>query len=283
MSSSEPSRLNRVKGHNLLIYAAIMGIGGRMGSKLFALAHGDDDIKVVGATEASGSSLLGQDAGVVSAVGGLGIKVTDDLAEACKEADGIIDFTVPVATLAHARYAAEHNVAMVIGTTGFSSDERKQLEKLADGFPCVLAPNMSIGVNVMFNAAKKLAQSLGDDYDVEIVEAHHRNKVDAPSGTALRLADVVADALGRDIEEVGTFSRHGAIGPRGDKEIGIQTIRGGDIVGEHTVMFIGPGERIELTHRAANRDNFASGAIRALKWVVGRPPGLYSMDDVLGL
>ena len=274
-----------------MINAAIMGIGGRMGSKIFALAHGDDDIKVVGATEVSGSSLLGQDAGTVSAVGGIGVEITDDLGEACAGpsgitggiADGIIDFTVPVATLTHARYAAEHNVAMVIGTTGFSPEQRKQLEKLADGFPCVLAPNMSIGVNVMFNAAKKLAQSLGDDYDVEIVEAHHRNKVDAPSGTALKLAEVVANALGRDIEEVGTFSRHGAIGPRGDKEIGIQTIRGGDIVGEHTVMFIGTGERIELTHRAASRDNFASGAIRALKWVVGRPPGLYSMDDVLGL
>jgi 4-hydroxy-tetrahydrodipicolinate reductase len=172
---------------------------------------------------------------------------------------------------------------MVIGTTGFRSDEKIRLEELAGKFPCVVSPNMSIGVNVMFEITKKLAELLGNEFDVEIIEAHHRQKKDSPSGTAIRLGEIVAEATGRDFSDVARFERHGHVGERGLNEIGIQAIRGGDIIGEHCVLFCGNGERVELTHRATNRDNFARGAIRALRWIIGKPPGIYTMRDVLGI
>jgi 4-hydroxy-tetrahydrodipicolinate reductase len=178
--------------------------------------------------------------------------------------------------------AAEHKRPIVIGSTGFSADEMDRIRKFAQNVPCVLAPNMSVGVNVMFKLLKIVAETLGDDYDVEILEVHHRLKKDAPSGTALKMAQVVAEALGRELDEVGIYERKGLIGERSKKEIGIQALRAGDIVGEHTVIFGAVGERLELIHRAHSRDNFARGAIRAAKWVVRQEPGLYDMQDVLG-
>jgi 4-hydroxy-tetrahydrodipicolinate reductase len=183
-----------------------------------------------------------------------------------------------------ARKAAEHKKAMVIGTTGLSPENLAELAELAAGnFPCVQAPNMAVGVNVLFKIAKKAASILGDAYDIEIVEAHHRMKKDAPSGTALKLGEMVAEGVNRNLAEVGVYARHGMIGERTDKEIGIQTVRAGDIVGEHTVYFAGAGERLEITHRAHSRDNFARGAALAAAWVAGKPNGMYTMFDVLGL
>lgn len=266
-----------------MIKTAITGVAGRMGGRILSLLREEEGIKIVGATEREEHSVIGKDAGVVAGGEQIGVLVFHGIEEAAFNADVLVDFTVPGATLSNAEYASKTGKAMVIGTTGFSDDEKKQLEGLAKGFSCVLSPNMSIGVNVMFEVARKLAQSLGDEFDVEIVEAHHRFKVDSPSATALKLGEVVAEALGRDFKKAVRFERYGRIGERRKDEIGIQTIRGGDIVGEHTLIFCGIGERVEFIHRALNRDNFARGAIRALKWVVGKPPGIYTMKDVLGI
>jgi 4-hydroxy-tetrahydrodipicolinate reductase len=199
------------------------------------------------------------------------------------QGDVIIDFTFHEATMEIARQASRKNKPMVIGTTGLSQDNLQELAELCNDFPCVQAPNMAVGVNVLFKLAAKVASILGNDYDMEIVEAHHRMKKDAPSGTAMKLGEVMAQAVGRDLEKDGVFARHGIIGERTDTEIGLQTIRAGDIVGEHTVYFAGAGERLELTHRAHSRDNFARGAALAAAWVVKQASGLYNMFDVLGL
>jgi 4-hydroxy-tetrahydrodipicolinate reductase len=185
--------------------------------------------------------------------------------------------------MAHLREASRRGKAMVIGTTGFTKEDMAEIESLTRNIPCVLASNMSLGVNLLLRVLKDIAKVLGDDYDVEIIEAHHRLKKDAPSGTALRMAEAVAGALGRDLDEVAVYARKGMIGQRGKKEIGIQTIRAGDIVGEHTVIFGGLGERVEITHKASSRDTFARGALRAALWLGGKPAGLYDMQDVLGL
>lgn len=266
-----------------MIKVAVAGVTGRMGSRILSLLIDDIDCEVVGATEYKGHPSIGKDAGLAANIGDLRIPISGNMEEAAKQADVIVDFTLPEATIEHARFASKSGKAMVIGTTGFSNDEKTALLSLTSEFPCILAPNMSIGVNVMFEVAKRLASLLGDEYDVEIVEAHHKHKVDAPSGTALKLAEVIAHSLGRDLDEVGRYERYGKIGERPEAEIGIQTLRGGDVVGEHTAFFFGHGERIELTHRATNRDNFARGAIRAVKWIAGKSPGLYDMNDVLGI
>ncbi len=266
-----------------MIKTAIAGIAGKMGGRILSLIREEEGIKIIGATERQGHPIIGKDVGVYAGGDQIGVLVSDKIEEAAFDADVIVDFTSPGAALSNAEYASKTGKAMVIGTTGFSEYEKKELESLAKGFPCVISPNMSIGVNVMFEVAKRLAQLLGDGFDVEIIEAHHRFKADAPSGTALRLGEVVAEALGRDFREAARFERYGRIGERKGDEIGIQTIRGGDIVGEHTLIFCGIGERLELTHRALSRDNFARGAIRALKWVVGKPPGIYTMKEVLGI
>lgn len=260
-----------------------MGAAGRMGQRIINFLDREREIKIIGAVEESGHPSLGSDAGTLAGIGDINVPLTSELSESSSEADVIVDFTSPDSTLAAAEYASREGKAMVIGTTGFTPQERSKLEELSQTFPCVIAPNMSIGVNVMFEMTEILARTLGDEYDVEIIEAHHRHKVDSPSGTALRLGEAAAEGLGRDFQDVATFERHGRIGERQQKEIGMQTIRGGDIVGEHTVMFIGEGERIELTHRALNRDNFAKGVVRAVKWIYGKPPGIYTMKDVLAL
>ncbi|NPA94294.1 MAG: 4-hydroxy-tetrahydrodipicolinate reductase [Thermodesulfobacteria bacterium] len=266
-----------------MVRAIVAGAGGRMGGRIITMISQTDGIELSAAFERPDSPVIGQDAGVVAGVGELGVKIEDSLDAVIDKGDVIIDFTFHEASVQHAKKAAEKGRAMVIGTTGFSNEEYAALDEYSKKFPLVLAPNMSVGVNLLYKLLETAATVLGDDYDVEIVEAHHRMKKDAPSGTALQLGRVVAKALGRDFDEVAVFERHGLIGERSKKEIGIQTIRAGDIVGEHTVLFGGIGERIEITHKASSRDTFAKGAVRAALWVVGKPAGRYSMQDVLGL
>ena len=236
----------------------------------------------MGAVERKGHAAVGEDAGEVAGCGRLGVPVTDDLTIA-DGAEVLIDFTTPDATLAHLEVMAARRKAMVIGTTGFSPDQLAELRTRARPIPCVFSPNMSVGVNVMLKVLADMARTLGEEYDIEILEAHHRLKKDAPSGTALKMAQVLAKAMGRDLDAVAAYGRKGMIGKRKRGEIGIQVIRAGDIVGDHTVLFGGMGERIELTHRAQSRDTFARGALRAARWVVKQPAGLYDMQDVLGL
>jgi len=266
-----------------MVNVAIAGAAGRMGMRITALALDNPEMKVVGAFEKKGHEKIGQDIGTLTGGADTGVILTDNADAAIKDADVVIDFTSVVSTLGNLRKCADMKKAMVTGTTGFGEDDLKEIQAIARGIPCVFAPNMSVGINLLFKILRDVARTLGEEYDVEIIEAHHRLKKDAPSGTALKLAQVVADALGLDLEEAAVYARKGMIGERKKKEIGIQTVRAGDIVGEHTVLFGGTGERIEITHRASSRDTFAKGAIRAALWVYGREPGLYDMLDVLGL
>ena len=268
-----------------MIKAVVTGAAGRMGSRIINLLSSAEGIRLSGAIERKGHALVGKDsygpAGLPA--GGVLTMITDDLAAALKAGDVLIDFTFPESSLEHIRTCAELGKPAVIGSTGFSVPQLDEIRKLVQQIPCVLSPNMSIGVNLCFKILEEVARTVGEDYDMEIVEAHHRMKKDAPSGTAVKMAQVLADAVHRNLDEVGVYARKGMIGERSKKEIGIQTLRAGDIVGEHTVMFAGKGERIEITHRAHSRDTFAAGALRAAKWVAGQKPGLYDMRDVLGL
>jgi len=266
-----------------MIQVMVAGAAGRMGQRIIHMIHQHPETKLSGAFELPENPCVGRDAGLVSGTGELGVAISGSLAEARGGADVLIDFTSPQATLQHIRAAADSGLAMVIGTTGIAGEVLNEVKTHARKIQCVLAPNMSVGVNVMFKIAGEMARILGADYDMEILEVHHRLKKDAPSGTAMRLAQILADAANRDLEQVGVYERKGMIGERSREEIGIQTWRAGDITGEHTVMFGGVGERLELIHRAHNRDNFARGAVRAALWVVQQPKGLYDMQDVLGL
>ncbi len=262
----------------------VAGAAGRMGQRIIHMVQAHPELELAGAFEAPGNPAIGRDAGAISGMEPTGVPISEGLATVIDRGDVLIDFTFHAATVTFARLAAEHGRAMVIGTTGLGESELAEIRTLAKGhFPCVQSPNMAVGVNVLFKLVAKTAAVLGDAYDVEIVEAHHRMKKDAPSGTALKLGQMAASALGRDLVEVGVMERNGIIGERTAKEIGIQTIRGGDIVGEHTVYFAGAGERLEITHRATSRDNFARGATLAAAWVLGRPNGMYTMFDVLDL
>ncbi len=262
----------------------VAGAAGRMGKRLVELVDAHPETRLVGALEHPDSPLLGRDAGEIAGLGSLGVKLVGSHRElAAAGARVIIDFTAPAATLANVTWAAAQGVAMVIGTTGLEPAERAELASAAQRIPIVFAPNMSVGVNVLFKVAAEVARILGEDFDVEILEAHHNQKKDAPSGTAVHLGEIVAAVLGRDYEREAVFTRRGFTGVRSKTEIGMQTLRGGDIVGEHTVMFAGCGERLELIHRAHSRDNFAAGAVRAALWLAGRTPGFYDMQDVLGL
>jgi 4-hydroxy-tetrahydrodipicolinate reductase len=216
-------------------------------------------------------------------VGELKVQIEAELKAVIKKGEVVIDFTAAEASLKNMEIAAQHHKPMVVGSTGFSAQQMEKVKQLTKEFPCVLAPNMSVGVNLMFKIVEEVARVLGGDYDCEIVEAHHRMKKDAPSGTALRLGEVVSHGLGRKWEAVGVYGRKGMVGERSRDEIGMHAIRAGDIVGDHTVLFGGTGERIEITHRAHTRDTFAQGAVRAAQWVVKQKPGLYDMGDVLGL
>lgn len=265
-----------------MVNAVVSGAGGRMGRRLIELVSADAELRLVGAVEHDKHPALGRDAGEVSGCGPLGVKVTPDFAAAVEAADVAIEFSLPGPSLEHLRVASQRGKAMVIGTTGFTEKDRTEIAELASRIPCFLSPNMSMGVNVVLKMLRDVAPLLGDDFDVEIVEAHHRTKVDAPSGTALRMAEVIAAALGRDLKKVGAMGRSGITGERARETIGVQAVRAGDIVGEHTVIFGGLGERIEIKHVAHSRDNFARGAIKATRWIVNQPPGLYSMEDLLG-
>jgi 4-hydroxy-tetrahydrodipicolinate reductase len=266
-----------------MINVLVTGAAGRMGRQIITLLLQEDGIEVVGATEIDGHPSIGKDVGEIIGTPKIGVLISDNLDNAASRADVVVDFTNPNATLDAASYASSKAKPMVIGTTGFSGEEKIRLEELANRFACVISPNMSVGVNVMFEITRNLAELLGNEFDIEVMEAHHRHKKDSPSGTAIRLGEIIAESTGRDFDEVARFERYGHVGERGLNEIGIQAIRGGDIIGEHCVWFCGDGERIELIHRATNRDNFARGAIRALRWVIGKPPGVYTMRNVLGL
>jgi 4-hydroxy-tetrahydrodipicolinate reductase len=262
---------------------AVAGAAGRMGSRITALLKEYEGLKLAGAFEKKGHKDIGKDIGAVVSIGDTGVKLVDGLESIIDNVDLIIDFTTVESTKENLKLASQKGKAMVIGTTGFSKDELKEVHEMTKKIPCVMASNMSMGVNLLLKILQDIAKVLGDDYDIEIIEAHHRLKKDAPSGTALKMAQVIADAIGRNLDEVAVYARKGIIGERTRKEIGIQTIRAGDIVGEHTVIFGGLGERIEITHKVSSRDTFARGALKAALWLSGKPPRLYDMQDVLGL
>ena len=266
-----------------MVKIAVAGAMGRMGNRLAALAKEYESIILTGAFEKKGHSDIGKDIGLLAGIGETRILLEDSIEKAVDRADVIIDFTHASSTLEHLRTASAKGKAMVIGTTGFTKEQVGEIGTLTKTIPCVMASNMSLGVNLLLKVLRDVARVLGDDYDIEIIEAHHRMKKDAPSGTAMKMAQVIADAVNRDLDEVAVYARKGMTGERTKKEIGIQTIRAGDIVGEHTVLFGGLGERIEITHKASSRDTFARGALRAAIWVSGKPAGLYDMQDVLGL
>jgi len=266
-----------------MIKVIVTGAGGKMGGRIINMIDDADDIEVVGAIEAPGHPIIGRDVGHSLGLGRTGALVSDRLADCIDQADVVIDFTNHEASINYLKIASEKNRAIVIGSTGFTPEEMKLAKQLAAKTRCVLSPNMSVGVNVMLKVLEDCAAILKEDYDVEIIEAHHHLKKDAPSGTAMKMAQVIAETLGRDLEKEAVYRREGLIGERTKTEIGIQTIRAGDIVGDHTVIFGGIGERLEFTHRAHSRDNFAKGAIRAAQWIVHQKNGLYDMRDVLGL
>jgi len=261
----------------------VAGAAGRMGRRIAYMVDQHQGLTLAGGFEQPTSPEVGKDIGDLAGIGATGVKVAGSPEAVLDQGEVIIDFTFHEATMKLARLAAERGTGMVIGTTGLTAENLAELKELSAKFPCVQSPNMAVGVNVLFQVARKMAAVLGDAYDIEIIEAHHRMKKDAPSGTALKLGEMVAEGVKRDLAKVGVYSRHGMIGARTDQEIGIQTIRAGDIVGEHTVYFAGAGERLEITHRAHSRDNFARGAALAAAWVAKQPNGLYNMFDVLNL
>lgn len=262
---------------------AICGAGGRMGRALVQAIAATEGASLTAALERPDSSFLGADAGELAGVGVLGVKVSGDLAAVLDDFDVLIDFTVPAATLAHAEICRQAGRKIVVGTTGLDAAQKAVLFAAAGEIGMVYSGNYSVGVNVSLRLLELAAQTFGDSVDVEIIEAHHRHKVDAPSGTALMMGEAVAGALGRDLNKVAVYERHGHTGARKRESIGFQSIRGGDIVGDHNVMFIGEGERVEIHHVATSRMNFATGAVRAACWVAAKPAALYDMRDVLNL
>ena len=261
---------------------AVAGASGRMGRMLIEAVLGAPDAELAGALEIAGSPALGQDAG--AALGrATGVVITDDLAAGLSRAQVLIDFTRPAGTLMHLEACRQAGVAMVIGTTGFTEPQKAEIAQAAQHIAVMRAPNFSVGVNVMLKLLEHAARALNLGYDIEVIEAHHRHKVDAPSGTALQMGEVLASALGRDLKACAVYAREGHTGERDPSTIGFSTIRGGDIVGDHTVLFAGIGERIEITHKSSSRVTYAQGAVRAARFVAGRSSGLFDMNDVLGL
>lgn len=262
---------------------AIAGAGGRMGKMLIETVTASDAAQLTAAIERSGSSLIGADAGELAGVGKNNVVLVDDLAKVAGDFDVLIDFTAPAATLANAAFCAQQGKKMVVGTTGLTPEQRQSLTDQSQSTALCVAANYSTGVNVCLKLLDTAARILGDDYDVEVYEAHHRHKVDAPSGTALAMGDVVAKALNRDLPKVAVYSREGQTGARERDTIGFATVRGGDVHGDHSVMFMAEGERLEITHKASSRMAFAHGAVRAALWLADQDKGLYDMQDVLGL
>ncbi|MGA7982017.1 MAG: 4-hydroxy-tetrahydrodipicolinate reductase [Chromatiaceae bacterium] len=265
------------------IRVGVAGAAGRMGRTLIQAVTETKGLAIGAASEQPGSSLLGSDAGELAGVGCLGVEVRPDLEPLVGAIDVLIDFTAPAATMRHLLLCREAGRGMVIGTTGLDVDQRAAIKAAGEDIAIVFAPNMSVGVNLCFKLLDIAARVLGDEVDVEVIEAHHRHKVDAPSGTALRMGEVIAAALGRDLDQVAVYGREGRTGPRDRHTIGFETIRAGDVVGEHTVWFAAEGERVEIAHKASSRMTFARGAARAAGWVVRRGNGVYDMQDVLGL
>jgi len=267
---------------NSPIQIAIAGASGRMGRMLIEAVAGTDDCVLAGALDIPSSPAIGQDA---SAFLGRpsGVAITADLARGLAGARVLIDFTRPEGTLAHLAVCREHGVAAVIGTTGFSDEQKAEIAEHARHIGIMMAPNMSVGVNVVMKLLDMAARALNQGYDIEIIEAHHRHKVDAPSGTALKMGEVVADALGRDLKSCAVYGREGVTGERDPSTIGFATVRGGDIIGDHTVLFAGTGERIEISHKSSSRATYAQGSLRAARFLASRGPGLFDMNDVLGL
>lgn len=261
---------------------AIAGASGRMGKMLVETIMAADDMELVGALDATFSTMVGSDAAL--SLGKLsGVIIESELAKGLEKAEFLIDFTRPEGTLKHLDYCAEHGIKMIIGTTGFDDAGKEAIARAAQKTAIMFAPNMSVGVNVTMKLLELAAKSFSHGYDIEIVEAHHRNKVDAPSGTALKMGEVIANALGRDLNDVGVFSREGVTGERDPSAIGFATIRGGDIVGDHTVLFAGIGERVEITHKSSSRVTYAHGSLRAARFLADKKTGLFDMFDVLGL
>ena len=266
-----------------MLRLGINGAGGRMGRTLVRACMEDDQVRLGGAFEAPSADSIGSDAGEIAGTGRTGVIIRDDPQACHADFEILVDFTVPECTMQSLEICREHGKSMVIGTTGLDARQKLRLQEAARDISIVFAPNMSTGVNLCLQLLQVAARTLGDEYDVEIIEAHHRHKVDAPSGTALRMGEVVAESLGRDLDECAVYGRQGHTGKRDTRTIGFETIRAGDIVGEHTVMFSGVGERVEITHRASSRMSFARGAMRAAVWVASQDPGLYDMQDVLGI
>ncbi|HEX4895523.1 MAG TPA: 4-hydroxy-tetrahydrodipicolinate reductase [Solimonas sp.] len=262
---------------------AILGATGRMGRAVIQAAAASPQARLGAALERPGHADLARDAAQLAGLEAGGIAIGSDLARCVGDFDVLVDFTRPEATLAAARLCVEHGKAMVIGTTGFTVEQKAELEAASRRIPICLSGNFSIGVNLCLGLLEQAARALKDDFDIEIVEAHHRHKVDAPSGTALMMGEAVARGAGRDLKTCAVYERYGHTGARHRESIGFATVRGGDVVGDHTVMFLGEGERVEITHKASNRMNFANGAVRAATWLQGREPGLYSMRQVLGI
>lgn len=262
----------------------ITGAGGRMGRTLLeAIQQAGEQVILGAALEREGSALVDRDAGEVAGLGHAGVAIGSDLMAALEQCDVLIDFTTTEASLRHVEACRERGVALVLGTTGFGNEALRSIEEAAGQIALCRSSNFSTGVNLCFKLLADAARALGDTVDIEIIEAHHRHKVDAPSGTALSMGQVVAEALGRSLEADAVYHREGHTGARDRREIGFSTIRGGDIVGDHTVLFAADGELVEISHRASSRMAFASGAVRAARWLAGRPAGLYDMQDVLGL
>jgi len=262
---------------------AIVGVAGRMGSMLVRAVQETDSLQLTVASERAGSEHIGRDAGEVAGVGRLNIDVVERLDRFLEAFDVVIDFTAPQATREHLAICRQAGKGIVIGTTGLDEADRLLLQEAADQIGIVFAPNMSVGVNLCFKLLEIAARVMGEEADIEVIEAHHRHKVDAPSGTALHMGEVIAQALGRDLQHCAVYGREGHTGARDRQTIGFETIRAGDVVGEHTVWFAMEGERVEIAHKASSRMNFARGAVRAAQWLVKRGPGLYDMQDVLGL
>lgn len=266
----------------MMLNVVIAGCSGRMGHALLQGVMDDPELKLHAALDRSGSPAVGRDAGELFGAP-CGVQVTDNLDAALQGADVLVDFTRPEATMEYLAACRKAGVALVIGTTGFSVEQKQAITLAAQNIGIVLAPNMSVGVNLLINLVQSAAKVLSEGYDIEIIEAHHRHKVDAPSGTALRLGEAAAAALGRDLSKCAVYGREGVTGERDASTIGFATVRGGDVVGDHTVLFAGIGERVELTHKASSRATFALGALRAAKWLSGKKSGLFDMQDVLAL
>lgn len=262
---------------------AVLGAAGRMGRAVLSCIYESSDLKLVGAITEPGDSLLGRDAGELVGAASAGVPLTDERSQGLHAAQVAVDFTLPAVTEANLKACVDHGTALVIGTTGLEARQLNAMERAAHEIPIVYARNMSVGVNVFTELVARAAKALGDGYDIEIAETHHRNKVDAPSGTALALGERIAAAQGRKLSQVAVYTRNGQTGPRVPGTIGFSVVRGGNVVGEHTVRFIGAEEEVEFSHRAADRKTFARGALRAARWAAGQAPGLYSMADVLGM